>query len=383
MAPSATSSAAKARAEATSLRILLAGGGSGGSATPVLAVAEALRKREPAAQFLFVGTADGPERALAEAAGCEFVAIAAGKLRRYLDWRNVADAGRVPLGIVQALQVVSRYRPQVGFGAGGFAAVPPLLAAAVLRVPIVIHQQDVEPGLANRLLVPFARRITVAFPQSLAHFPAAKTEVCGNPVRPGLAAGDPTRAVRLFSLEPELPTLLVTGGGTGALGLNRRVAAAVPALTAFCQVIHLTGRGRAVPPAAPSPRYHPFEFLVEEMRDALAVADLVVSRAGLGTLSELAALGKPAVLVPLPESHQQANARVAAAAGAARVIDESSLTPARLSQLVRDLLDDGAARAALGQAARRLLPADAADRVSQRVLAVGGQTGARPSRPRR
>jgi UDP-N-acetylglucosamine--N-acetylmuramyl-(pentapeptide) pyrophosphoryl-undecaprenol N-acetylglucosamine transferase len=202
-------------------------------------------------------------------------------------------------------------------------------------------------------------------------------------VRPGLAAGDPTRAARRFNLEPELPTLLVTGGGTGALGLNQRVAAAVPALTEFCQVIHLTGRGRAVPPAAPSPRYHPFEFLVEEMRDALAVADLVVSRAGLGTLSELAALGKPAVLVPLPESHQQANARVAAAAGAARVIDESSLTPARLSQLVRDLLDDGAARAALGQAARRLLPADAADRVSQRVLAVGGQIGARPSRPRR
>ncbi len=347
--------------------MLLAGGGSGGSATPVLAVGEALRARVPEAEFLFVGTAEGPERALAEAAGFRFAAVAAGKLRRYVDWRNLVDAGRVPLGVLQAIGVVRAFRPDGAFGAGGFASVPPLMAAALSGVPVLIHQQDVVPGLANRLLAPFARRVSVTFPASAARFPRGKTIVSGNPVRPGLAAGDRATALRLFDLEPDLPTLLVTGGGTGALGLNRRVAAAVPRLVQRCQVIHLTGRGRAVPPATPHPRYHAYEFLVDEMKHALAAADLVLSRAGLGTLSELAALGKPMLLVPMPRSHQLANARVAAQAGAARVVAEEALTPERLVGLVDALLADMAARAALVAAARRLLPADAADRLASRL----------------
>ncbi|MBX5491809.1 MAG: undecaprenyldiphospho-muramoylpentapeptide beta-N-acetylglucosaminyltransferase [Chloroflexi bacterium] len=352
------------------LRVLLAGGGSGGSATPVLAVGMALRQRQPDAEFLFIGTAAGPERALAEAAGFPFAAVAAGKLRRYLAWQNVVDLGRVPLGVAQAARLVRHFRPHVAFGAGGFASVPPLIAAALSGVPVLIHQQDVEPGLANRLLVPFARRISVTFAASRRYFPARCTAVRGNPVRPDILAGDPERGRARFGLEPQIPTLLVTGGGTGALELNRRVAAAVPLLTHFCQVIHLTGRGRAVPPVQASPRYHAYEFLVEEMKDALAVADLVISRAGLGAISELAALGKPMVLVPMPGSHQLANARVVAQAGAARVIDQASLTPERLADLVRGLLADAPGRAALGAAARRLLPADAADRIATDLQAL-------------
>jgi UDP-N-acetylglucosamine--N-acetylmuramyl-(pentapeptide) pyrophosphoryl-undecaprenol N-acetylglucosamine transferase len=346
------------------MRVLLAGGGSGGSATPVLAVAEALRVRAPSADFLLVGTATGPEAALAAAAGVPFAAVATGKLRRYLDWQNLLDAGRVPLGIAQAIGLVHRFRPDVAFGAGGFAAVPPLVAAALGGVPVVIHQQDVEPGLANQLLIPFARRISVAFPRSRAFFPFQRTIVVGNPVRADVLTGDPARAAELFGLEPGVPTLLITGGGTGALGLNERVAAAVPALSEFCQVIHLTGRGRAVPPATPSPRYHAYEFLVDEMKHALAAADLVVSRAGLGTLSELAALGKPTILVPMPDSHQAANARAAARVGAARVVAQAALTPERLVALTRFLIADASARAALAEAAGRLFPPDAADRLA-------------------
>ncbi|HZR97964.1 MAG TPA: glycosyltransferase [Chloroflexota bacterium] len=352
------------------MRVLLAGGGSGGSATPVLAVAEALRARLPDAELLLVGTAGGPERALAAAAGVPFAAVASGKLRRYLDWQNVVDAGRVPVGIAQAVGLVRRFRPHVAFGAGGFAAVPPLVAAALGGVPVLIHQQDVEPGLANRLLVPFARRISVAFPESRAHFPRGRTLVVGNPVRADVRSGDRRRAAELFGLEPGVPTLLVTGGGTGALGLNERVAAAVPALVEVCQVLHLTGRGRAVPPAQPSPRYHAYEFLVDEMKHALAAADVVVSRAGLGTLSELAALGKPMVLVPMPDSHQAANARAAARAGAARVVAQADLTPERLVALTHALLADAAARAALAAAARQLFPPDAADRLAGVLLAL-------------
>src|SRR5207248_8435462 len=131
--------------------------------------------------------------------------------RRYLDWHNVLDAGRVPLGIAQAVGVVRRSRPDVAFGAGGFAAVPPLVAAALGGVPVAIHQQDVEPGLANRLLAPFARRITVAFPESRARFPRRRTLVVGNPVRAEVMAGDRARAIALFGLKPGVPTLLVTG----------------------------------------------------------------------------------------------------------------------------------------------------------------------------
>ena len=250
---------------------------------------------------------------------------------------------------------------------------PPLVAAALGGVPVLIHQQDVAPGLANRLLVPFARRISVAFPESRRHFPRRRTVVVGNPVRADVLTGERERAIARFGLERDVPTLLVTGGGTGALGLNERVAAAVPGLVAHCQVIHLTGRGRAVPPAQPSPRYHAYEFLVDEMKDALAVADLVVSRAGLGTLSELAALGKPMVLVPMPDSHQAANARAAARAGAARVVAQGDLTPDGLVALTRSLLADAAGRAALTAAARRLFPRDAAERLAGMlaVLATG------------
>ncbi|HLH24018.1 MAG TPA: undecaprenyldiphospho-muramoylpentapeptide beta-N-acetylglucosaminyltransferase [Chloroflexota bacterium] len=355
------------------MRVLLAGGGSGGSATPVLAVAEALRRWAPEAEFLLVGTASGPERALAEAAGVPFVAVSTGKLRRYVDWQNVIDAGRVPLGVAQAAGIVRRFRPDVAFGAGGFAAVPPLVAAALGGVPVLIHQQDVEPGLANRLLVPFARRVSVAFPESRAHFPRRRTVVVGNPVRADVLTGDRERAVALFGLEPDVPTLLVTGGGTGALGLNERVAAAVPALVERCQVIHLTGRGRAVPPARSSPRYQAHEFLVDEMKHALAAADLVISRAGLGTVSELAVLGKPMVLVPMPDSHQAANARAAARAGAARVVAQADLTPERLVALAGALLADAPARAALAAAARRLFPIDAADRLAALLVEMAAR----------
>src|SRR4051794_41113645 len=288
---------------APQVRVLLAGGGSGGSVTPLLAVAAELRQRLPGTAFLFVGTRDGPERSLALAEGLPYVSVPAGKLRRYWDVQNVFDVGRIGAGLLESLTVVRRFRPTVALGAGGFASVPPLVAASLLRVPVITHQQDVEPGLANRLLIPFATRITVSLPASLPHFPRDRAMVIGNPVRPAVLSGSAERAIARFGLERGLPTVLVTGGGTGALALNRLVAASVPALAEFCQVIHLTGRGRGVEPVSRASRYHAFELLTDAMPDALAVADLVVARAGLGTFTELAALGKPALIVPLPGSH--------------------------------------------------------------------------------
>jgi UDP-N-acetylglucosamine--N-acetylmuramyl-(pentapeptide) pyrophosphoryl-undecaprenol N-acetylglucosamine transferase len=350
--------------------VLLAGGGSGGSATPVLAVAQALRRRERGVEFLYVGTRDGPEAALAGAEGIPFAGVATGRLRRYWDLRNFSDPLNVVAGTLQAYQLVRRFRPHVAFAAGGFGAVPPMVAARLAGAHTVIHQQDVEPGLANRLLVPVSERITVSLATSLAHFPRRRTSVTGNPVRDAVLQADPRVAFETLKLEPSVPLLVVTGGGTGALGLNRLVATAAPRLIEHCQIVHLTGRGRGVPATTDSKRYQAIEFLVEQTPHLLAAATLVVSRAGMGTLSELAALGKPSLIVPLPGSHQWANANAFERLGAIEVADQTALTADSLADRILKLLEDGLRRAHLGQALANSMPRDAADRIASVLFAA-------------
>ncbi|MCC7103506.1 MAG: glycosyltransferase [Chloroflexi bacterium] len=299
-------------------RVLLAGGGSGGSVTPALAVAEQLRALEPDVGLLFVGTRGGPESDLVAAADIPYHGLSSGKLRRYLDVQNLVDPFKVAAGLAQSAQVARAFRPTVAFGAGGFAAVPPLLAARLLGTPLAIHQLDAEPGLANRLLAPFAAQITVTLPGSMDHFPPARTRLAGCLVREAVLRGSAEDARANWQLDPSAPLVLVTGGGTGALGLNRLIVEALPLLLERCSVVHLTGRGRAVPASLDSPRYRAVEFVTGEMADLLAAADLVVSRAGMGTLTELAVLSKPALLIPMPASHQAANAMALARAGGGR-----------------------------------------------------------------
>ena len=351
------------------MRVLLAGGGSGGSATPLLAIAAELRRCDPAMSLLYVGTRNGPEMQLAAADGLRYVAVSAGKLRRYWSTQNLTDPFRVTAGLAESLGHVRGFRPDVALGAGGFASVPPLLAASLTGVPVLVHQQDVVPGLANRMLVPFARRITVAMPQTLAHFPRRRTCLRGNPVRPSVLAGDPT-AIAGLGLESQAPLVLVTGGGTGALRLNQIVAEAAPALLGLAQVLHLTGRGRGVAGPDLGRRYQQREFLVDEMPDALAAASIVVSRAGMGTLSELAALGKPTIIVPMPSSHQEANAAAFEERAAAVVCHEPTLTAGRLVCTVRELLADEARRRALGAAMTAVMPRDATERLADEVTTL-------------
>jgi UDP-N-acetylglucosamine--N-acetylmuramyl-(pentapeptide) pyrophosphoryl-undecaprenol N-acetylglucosamine transferase len=354
------------------VRVLLAGGGSGGSATPVLAVAERLRQIEPGAHLLFVGTAEGPERQLATAAGLEFVAVPSGKLRRYWSWQNLVDPVRIAAGLGLSLRIVHQFRPEVAFGAGGFASVPPLAAAWLLSCPVQIHQQDAEPGLANRLLTPLARGCSVSLPTSLRHFPAGRTALVGNPVRPTMLAGDADRARTRFGLEPGVPLVLVTGGGTGALRLNWLVATAAPRLVERCQVVHLTGRGRGVSAEARQ-RYRQIEFVTDEMADLLAAATVVVSRAGMGTLSELAALRKPTVLIPMPSSHQAANARAFAEHGAALVWEQEYLTPESLAEALLALLDSPGRLAELAENMTGIMPPDAAERLARLVVRLASR----------
>jgi UDP-N-acetylglucosamine--N-acetylmuramyl-(pentapeptide) pyrophosphoryl-undecaprenol N-acetylglucosamine transferase len=275
---------------------------------------------------------------------------------------------RVVQGIAEASGVVRAFRPQAAMAAGGFGAVPPMIAARLFGARTLIHQQDVVPGLANRLLVPFASTITVSLPSSVAHFPRRRTTVTGNPVRAEIFSADPRLAYTALGLQPDVPIIVVTGGGTGALGLNRLVAAAAPRLVERAQVVHLTGRGRGVRPETDSDRYRAIEFVVDEMPHLLAAASVVVSRAGMGTLTELATLGKAALVIPLPDSHQMANAHAFAGLGAIEAADQTTLTPELLSERVLGLLEERSRREQLGAALRRSMPADAADRIAFALL---------------
>ena len=236
-------------------------------------------------------------------------------------------------------------------------------------MPIAVHQQDVSPGLANRMLAPFAAQLTVAFPDTRLLFRTRTARVVGNPVRSLILQGDPDRARKYFRLSADLPVVLMTGGGTGALRLNELAVDAAQQLGEECQIIHLTGAGRSPVPWSHA-NYRRYEFLAEPMADALAIADVVVTRAGMSALSEVAALGKAAIVVPMPDSHQGANAAVIARHGAGIVRREVDLSGGDLAREVRGLLADPERRAALGVAASMLLPPDAADSICGGIAAI-------------
>ncbi len=336
------------------MKIACAGGGTLGSVTPLLAIAEELQAHGPLTVDWF-GTATGPERALVEAAGYSFHTLPGGKLRRYFSLDNITDLGRIVLAFLRALGWFARHDIDALLTAGSFVAVPVGWAAWCCGVPVLVHQQDVRSGLANKLLAPIARCITVSLERSLADFPRYKTTHTGNPVRRGFAAAPPPPAARrALGLEHELATIVITGGGTGAARLNSVVAAAMPQLTELGQVLHLTGLGKAVS-ALSSARYHVQPFTVDTL-PAFAAADVVVTRAGMGTLTELAALRRAAVVIPIAGTHQVENAELISAQAAGQVIDEQGLTPTTLIGTVRQLLSDKAAREAAGAALQQLLP---------------------------
>lgn len=384
-------SAPGAPATAQPLTVVLAGGGTGGHTAAGLALARALTARLGASvRLVWIGSQSGIEATWVPAAGIAYHAIPTGKLRRQLTWRNVTDLTlRVPAGFGQALALLGRLRPDVVVATGGFVAVPTAVAAAARRLPLLVHEQVVVPGLANRLIGRLADTVAVTFAASAAAFPAGKVVVTGNPIRPELLAGRPDRGFERFDLDPAVPLTYVTGGALGAHRVNRVVGAALPALLAVTQIVHQSGDNtygdlawlRAEATRLPPPlaaRYRVTALVGEELGDLYAAARLVVGRAGAGTVTELAALGLPAILVPLPGARgdeQTANARVLADAGGAVLLPESALSPDRLVREVTVLLEDPVRLAAMAARARTLATPDAAARLVDVVLTLGRPRG--------
>lgn len=358
--------------------LLCTGGGSAGHVVPAIPVMALARER--GARVSFVGSRSGLEERLLASEGVDYHGIAAGKLRRYLSVENGRDLFRVVAGVWQAYWLLGRLAPDVVFSKGGFVSFPVVLAAWLRRVPVVAHESDLSPGLANRLALPFVRTLCVTFAETRTPRFRGRRVVTGTPLRGALLQGDAGRGRALLEAPEGRPVLLVTGGSLGADALNRAVRDALDVLLETFVVVHVCGPGKDS--GYRTPGYHPFEFVSETWGDLLAAADLVVSRAGANSLFELLALGKANLLIPLSprvsRGDQVENAEYARAHGFSRVLDETQLTPERLvaevlethrqlPQLHRRLADfrppdaaaaivDALAAAALGAAA--LEPAD-------------------------
>ncbi len=370
------------------MRVLVSGGGTGGHIYPALAVAMQLRE-EYQAEILFLGSDDGLETEIVPAAGFRLATIKAGKLRRYISWETITGVMRVPVGMVEAINLVGQFRPGVAFTSGGYVAVPAGLAARFERVPLLMHQQDVPPNLSNRLVAPLATRISVAFADSLAYFPARKTLQLGNPLRQAMLdvrQTPPQEARRALGFERQEPLLLVTGGSQGARHLNQTVGKALPDLLAHCQVLQISGnalynetrelceRALAAQDEVVRRRYRLVAYLNEEMPLALQAADLVLCRSGASTLSELAALGKPSILVPLPpaigSSPQEANAEMFGRNQAARVMKDGDLKPQVLVENVTSILASSTLLEAMSNAASSFAKPQATQEIAAEIVKI-------------
>lgn len=353
------------------MKILFAGGGTLGPVTPLLAVAEALRDIDPGVEFVWVGTPNGPDRAAVEAAGIRFLTLPVARLPRYpsVEWvmlpANLFRAAR------QAWTILKAEQPSLVATAGGFTGVPLVVAARVLGIPSWLHDQDARPILSSKLVAPFATSITVAWEASLDAFPKDKTNVVGNPVRASMMAGSREDAIRAFRLDPARPTVLAFGGGGGSAWLNGQMEIVGEEMAREANVIHLTGLGKMTDRLASfGGTYRAEELLTARMADAMAAADVVVCRAGMGTITELSARQKAAVVVPLPNSPQEDNARVLETAQAAVVMRQGAATPQELLEAVLGLVRHSERRHALGGAMARVLPTDVADRLARHLLSL-------------
>lgn len=323
-------------------KIVLTGGGTAGHVTPNLALLPSLQE----AGFLitYMGSYDGIEKRLVEDFGIPYVGIATGKFRRYLDVKNLTDPFRVLKGYAEARKFLKEYRPDVVFSKGGFVSVPVVRAAASLKIPCIIHESDMTPGLANKLCFPVAKNICCNFPETYEMLPAEKAVLTGTPIRAELAQGNKLAGLEMCGFTANKPVIMVIGGSLGAMNVNKAVRDALPQLLEKYQVVHLCGKDKLDNLLLSTPGYKQFEYLKAELKDIFAMADIVISRAGANAICELLALRKPNILIPLPASSSRGdqilNAESFGDQGFSIVLHEDDMTTALLIEKVNELYEN-------------------------------------------
>jgi UDP-N-acetylglucosamine--N-acetylmuramyl-(pentapeptide) pyrophosphoryl-undecaprenol N-acetylglucosamine transferase len=350
--------------------ILFTGGGTLGPVTPLLAIYEVWREQDPGMAFAWVGTPSGPEAELVHSRRIPFYTLRVPKLNRHQKWQWPLVPFGLAWSFVRSVKLLRKLKPQMIFTAGGYVSVPLAWAGRMMGIPVWVHQLDVIPGVANKLMAPAAERVSVTFEASLKDYGHDKTLVVGGVTRDSVGKGDPKKAMEEFGLNPRKPTLFVLGGGTGATQINDAMAVIGKELERKMNIIHLTGKGKTDKRLEKiGGNYAVREFLNTQMADAYAAADAVVARAGMGTLLEIAMLRKPALLIPIAGSHQIANARAFEDADAAEVVYR--VNPQILKQQIEHLILDESRKAEIKQHLKRFLPHNGAEEIvhsARRIL---------------
>ena len=323
-------------------RIILTGGGTAGHVTPNIALLPKLQ--EMGFDIHYIGSYNGIEKELIEPFGIPYHGISSGKLRRYFSLQNFTDPFRVLKGMGEARKLIRDLKPDVIFSKGGFVSVPVVLAGKKCKVPVIIHESDMTPGLANKIAIPSATKVCCNFPETLEYLPKEKAVLSGSPIRQELLSGNKIAAMDLCGFSADKPIILVIGGSLGSVAVNNAVRAALPELLKSFQIVHLCGKGKVDESLNNTTGYRQFEYIKEELRDIFAMTDIVISRAGANAICELLALRKPNLLIPLSANasrgDQILNARSFERQGFSLVLEEEEVTKDTLLEAVQNLYDN-------------------------------------------
>lgn len=320
-------------------KIVLTGGGTAGHVTPNIALLPTLQSM--GYDISYVGSYDGIEKRLITDFNIPYYGVATGKFRRYLDPKNLTDPFRVIKGYGEALKILKKIKPDVIFSKGGFVSVPVVRAAAALKIPCIIHESDLTPGLANRLCIPVAHKVCCNFPETLHHIPEGKAILTGSPIREELSKGDKIAALNMCGFSANIPVVMVIGGSLGANAINEAVRKVLPKLLQDFQVIHICGKDKIDNLLLNTSGYKQFEYVKAELKDLFAISDLVISRAGANAICELLALKIPNLLIPLPakssRGDQILNAESFEAQGFSMILKEEELDESTMLDRIHEL----------------------------------------------
>ena len=320
-------------------KIIMTGGGTAGHVTPNLALVPLLK--EKGYEIFYIGSYTGIEKKLVEDAGITYYGISSGKLRRYHDWKNFTDPFRVIKGFSEANQLMKHIQPDVVFSKGGFVSVPVVMAAARQHIPAIIHESDMTPGLANKLAIPFASKVCCNFPETMQYLPDGKAVHTGSPIRKELFSGNKEAGLSFTGFSADKPVILIMGGSIGSRFINNAVWASLDTLLEKFQIVHLVGKGNINNDLVGRDGYKQYEFISEQLNDIFAMTDLMISRAGANSISEILALKIPNILIPLSAAASRGDQILNAASykkqGFSTVLQEEELTGELLVSSVEDV----------------------------------------------
>lgn len=349
---------------------------------PLIAVAKKINEKIGTVEFLFIGPKGVLEEKIMAKEGIPAKNILTGKVRRYFSLKNFLDAIKIPLGVIQALWMLLIFMPDAIFSKGGYASFPVVIAGWIYRIPILIHDSDCVPGLANSILGKFATRVAVSYTEAEKDFTPGRVVLTGNPLREDIVRGDPDNARSAFSLSESRKTIFVYGGSQGAQIINNKIVKILPQLLRKFQIIHQTGEKNyeditrkagqlGIKPGRDG--YHPIAYINEGLEDILAVSDLVITRAGANSLSEIAANAKPAIVIPIEKSannHQRMNAYSLARTGSCIVLEENNLGENIFLSRVEEILQNQDLAEKLSRNIRQFYHPDAADRLAEGIIEI-------------